>query len=981
MAFGLRTTRPRTAHALWKGGFMRSSRPTNLAKTLAIACGLLACGLDVSFGSTALAQIVIENEPAGFDPLAARTAFLTEFLEANPGAGIYVDEPERGGRVSRVYGAAFSHGANPVDSAERFLARHAGVLSSDLSQLMPVGPNGDGAHVLSLGYNPADESHRFSLVGYTQHVNGIPVFRGDVRLLVRNEPGYPLVLVSNGLRDVNAFAAGFTGKAVPPSRIDVRKISRRALNQFGPGATVGEQEQVIWAGYDDAPAAEPRLAYKFVVTGTAVFDRTAKQRMLYVVDAATNQILFQEDQILHNDITATVRGNATEGVGADTCGEETPTALPYARVTVGGTSYFANAQGVVTIPNPTGATLTLTSNLTTAGQFFNVNDAAGAESSVSVNATSGSVDLLHNAANTAQDVRAEVNAYLHSNIVRDLLLAYNPTFPTIATQTGFPINVQVSGTCNAFYDGSSINFYPSGGGCNNTAFSTIVHHEFGHHIVNRAGSGQGEYGEGFSDAMGVLVTDDSRLAVGFQDCATPLRDANNTNQYSATNCSSAGSAIHTCGTLFSGCVWSTRNYLAASNPSNYRDIITNLTVDSVLLHTGTSITPAITIDFLTLDDNDADLGNGSPHYTQINAGFSEHGMPGPTLQLLEFSFPAGRPDFSNPSGGTSFPVGVAGFASTPVAGTGTLRYRVGTSGAFTAIPMTETAANQYLAVLPAAPCGAQLQYYFTAQSAAGGLGSSPLNAPASVYEATVAAGSGSSFIDTVESDLGWSLTSAGDTAITGQWVRGDPNGTSSGGQQVQPENDATPSPGVNCFYTGFSAPGAVIGLADVDGGFVTLTSPTLNGLGGNAILRYNRWYSNRIGGVTGNDVLRVQVSNDNGATWVPLETVGPGGPECAGGWFAKEFVLASVLPLTAEMKVRFIAEDINAASIVEAAIDEVRLIKLACGGSADINGDGAVDAADLAALLNGWGSSGPTDINGDGTTNAADLAALLSAWQ
>jgi Zn-dependent metalloprotease len=846
---------------------------------------------------------------------------------------------------------------------------------------MPVGPNGDGAHVVSLGYDHDSDTFRFSLVGYTQHVNGIPVFRGDVRLLVRNEPGYPLVLVSNALRDVRDFAANFNALAVPPSKINVNRVARRALNQFGPGAVVSEQEQVIWAGYDNAPAEATRLAYKFIVSGAGVFDPTEKRRMLYVVDAETNRILFQEDQIVHADITATVRGNATQGTAADACNPEAPTALPYARVTVGANNYFANANGVVVIPNPTNANLSLTSNLAAAGQFFIVNDVAGEESTQSVSSTGGSVEFLHNSANTDQSERAEVNAYLHANIARDYLLAYNPSFPTIATQLAFPINVMVSGTCNAFYDGSSINFYPAGGGCNNTAFSVVVHHEYGHHIVNRAGSGQGAYGEGFSDVVGILITDESRLAVGFQNCSTGIRDADNTNQYSASNCSSAGSAIHTCGTVLSGCVWSTRTYLAATHPTTYRQIVSGLALDSVLLHTGTAITPAITIDFLTLDDNDADLGNGSPHYTQINAGFSEHGMPGPTLQLLEFSFPAGRPDFSNPSGGTSFPVGVAGFASTPVAGTGTLRYRVGTSGAFTAIPMTETAANQYLAVLPAAPCGAQLQYYFTAQSAAGGLGSSPLNAPASVYEATVAAGSGSSFIDTVESDLGWSLTSAGDTAITGQWVRGDPNGTSSGGQQVQPENDATPSPGVNCFYTGFSAPGAVIGLADVDGGFVTLTSPTLNGLGGNAILRYNRWYSNRIGGVTGNDVLRVQVSNDNGATWVPLETVGPGGPECAGGWFAKEFVLASVLPLTAEMKVRFIAEDINAASIVEAAIDEVRLIKLACGGSADINGDGAVDAADLAALLNGWGSSGPTDINGDGTTNAADLAALLSAWQ
>jgi hypothetical protein len=238
------------------------------------------------------------------------TALRERFLKAHRGAAIYADEPERGGRVSRVYGAAFSHGVNPVDSAERFLAEHADLFSSDFTELMPVGPNGDGAHVIGLGYDPADESYRFSLVGYTQHVNGIPVFRGDVRLLVRNEPGYPLVLVSNGLRDVRAFAAGFTGKPIPPSKIDVRRPSRRALNQFGPGAVVSEQEQVVWAGYDDAPVAEPRLAFKFIVSGTGVFDRTQRQRMLYVVDAATNQILFQEDKILHADIVATVRTEA-----------------------------------------------------------------------------------------------------------------------------------------------------------------------------------------------------------------------------------------------------------------------------------------------------------------------------------------------------------------------------------------------------------------------------------------------------------------------------------------------------------------------------------------------------------------------------------------------------------------------------------------------------------------------------------------------
>jgi hypothetical protein len=78
--------------------------------------------------------------------------------------------------------------------------------------------------------------------------------------------------------------------------------------------------------------------------------------------------------------------------------------------------------------------------------------------------------------------------------------------------------------------------------------------------------------------------------------------------------------------------------------------------------------------------------------------------------------------------------------------------------------------------------------------------------------------------------------------------------------------------------------------------------------------------------------------------------------------------------------VRFIAEDVGTASIVEAAVDEVRLVVLSCGNSSDINGDGTTNAADLALLLSGWGAAGATDLNGDGNTNAADMAILLSNW-
>jgi hypothetical protein len=84
--------------------------------------------------------------------------------------------------------------------------------------------------------------------------------------------------------------------------------------------------------------------------------------------------------------------------------------------------------------------------------------------------------------------------------------------------------------------------------------------------------------------------------------------------------------------LLSGAVWSTRTELAATHPSDYLDIISDLTVNSILMHSGTAIDEQITIDFLTLDDappaGDGNIYNGTPHAVEICAGFGAHGLGG-----------------------------------------------------------------------------------------------------------------------------------------------------------------------------------------------------------------------------------------------------------------------------------------------------------------------------------------------------------------
>ena len=111
---------------------------------------------------------------------------------------------------------------------------------------------------------------------------------------------------------------------------------------------------------------------------------------------------------------------------------------------------------------------------------------------------------IRNSGNANEYDRAEVNAYVWANKTRDWALSHFPDMPQVSTQLEWPININLGNSCNAYYDYESINFYTSGNGCPNTAFSDVVAHEFGHHMIAVCGSGQGQYGEGGSDCNGIL---------------------------------------------------------------------------------------------------------------------------------------------------------------------------------------------------------------------------------------------------------------------------------------------------------------------------------------------------------------------------------------------------------------------------------------------------------------------------------------------
>lgn len=171
--------------------------------------------------------------------------------------------------------------------------------------------------------------------------------------------------------------------------------------------------------------------------------------------------------------------------------------------------------------------------------------------------------------------------------------------------------------------------------------------------------------------------------------------------------------------------------------------------------------------------------------------------------------------------------------------------------------------------------------------------------------------------DDLETDLGWQRSAPGDDATTGLWELGNPIGTTSnGGSPVNPEDDLTPG-GTDAFVTGNG--GGSAGNDDIDDGVTTLTTPTLDLEGaGLVFVSFGRWFVNL---TALDDQLQIDVSPNGGQSWTPLTTIT--GNE--GEWIVDEFLLNDFVTPGAETQLRFVASDTGTGSLVEAAIDDLRV--------------------------------------------------------
>jgi hypothetical protein len=864
----------------------------------------------------------------------ARADLVQEF----PGVRVYQDGP----RTRILYGKPMTTAATPREAIDGWLAAHGDAF-------------GVGDLRLVESWSGDVRFGEFWVASYTQTLGGLPVELSPGRVLARNNgDGTWSVVYAAGV-----FASLPEGGFAPMTRTGLDAVNFvRSSEQFGQLPAWSGAELVAWQSETEA-GVEGVRAWKFVGENPDLLNR---EKYTFFVDASTGALLEARDEVHNIDVFGYVKGKGTTNLFPDTA-SNLPGIIPINDIRVavsGGNNDYTDTTGFFNITHGGSSNVTISATFDT-GLWCNINDQSGtAVQSASGTATPGTeANLLFN--NTpSQYLTAQVNGFIHTGLIHNFIRDRT-------SWTGMDFvcttNVNLSSSCNAFFDGSSINFYRAGGGCPNMAYTTVVAHEYGHYIVARQGLSQGSFGEGYGDSAAEMLYDTGVVAEDFFGPGNELRD--NETFHKQYPCSDE---IHECGRVLGGCWrWTRLNMGATHGSAAGLAMSQQLFVDWTIITTGGSgnngAHPGTAIEVLTLDDNDGDLDNGTPNYFDIEAAFELHGISVPDLIPLDFTYVGGVPDEVDPNGGSTIEVIVTGNAGfNPEPGTGVLHVDAG--GGFVDYPMTEVTDNHYIGEFPGGmTCGDEVAFYISADSVQGIQGRDPKDGPGGPYIAIAALSYAELAKLNFETSGGFTVSNTG--SPVGVWQRGIPavqNGSA-------PGSDFDGSG--QCYLTG-----NFIGGSDVDNGTTRLVSPAYDITGlTSPTVSFARWYYDQ----PADDKMDIEVSGDNGATWTLVSQVTHSGK----AWVEDGFVVRDYLPGADSVRVRFSVADMPNNSDCEAAIDAFSLTDLVCSDPcyADFNGDGNVNTVDVLAFLNAWGTGDiSADCTGDGSVNTQDVLCFLNLW-
>lgn len=552
-------------------------------------------------------------------------------------------------------------------------------------------------------------------VVFDRYVAGVPVLGDRYLFAISNgnlvQFGAPrwTKITSSPFPDIDAAAARDRLQAYMgiTARDDVKVLDGGVLQMLpvrvgeGSGAAPGPYNGLVGAGY------ESRLIWRITL---AIAGEPSS--WVGMVDARDGSIVAFFDANEYAQVKGGVFPESDDGIPPD--GIEQPAyPMPFADITIGANSSFASNMGFFTC-SPGGSTATTA----LAGRYVRVNDTCGpisqsvtCDSDLDLGVSAGT-DCVVPAGASPGDTHSARSSFYHINRIQEHARAWLPSNVWLTQQ--LTDNVNLNQTCNAYWNGSSVNFFKSGGGCANTGeLAGVFLHEWGHGLDANDGGGMDNPSEAYADITSLMQTHVSCIGRGFEpgvNCGgygdaclncTGIRDQDWNQHASHTPATPAGFLTTNCGGGGGPCgkevhcesyvsaetMWdlATRDLPAAGlDTASSWQLADKLWYKSRDGSGGNAYNCALpssdgcaaTSWFSKVrvqDDDDGNLANGTPHAAAIFAAFDRHkiacGAAGDASNQNSSSCPAiAAPVLTTTAGSSS-----VGLSWTPVANAATYR--------------------------------------------------------------------------------------------------------------------------------------------------------------------------------------------------------------------------------------------------------------------------------------------------------------------
>jgi subtilisin-like proprotein convertase family protein len=384
---------------------------------------------------------------------------------------------------------------------------------------------------------------------------------------------------------------------------------------------------------------------------------------LALVDAHTGAIRSFTDDNQYARVKGGVYPVSGDHLCPDGC-EQPNYPMPFADVTIGGNAATASSMGKFSCtPGGSSATTTL------AGPYVKVVDTCGpisrtvtCDTNLDLSQSAGT-DCAVPAGGSAGNTHAARTSYYHLNRIAEHARSWLPTNPWLSSQ--LTDNVNINSVCNAYWNHTSVNFFKSGAICNNTGeIAGVFLHEWGHGLDENDGGDLENPSEAYADITTFLSMHDSCMGRGFKKFGTcggygdacltctgvrdqdwdkrashtPATPAGFVTTHCASGSGPCGKEVHCESYVAAEAVWdlATRDLPATGlDLASSWQLVDKLWYKSRLGSSGTAYNCSLpasdgcNVDawfqkLRTIDDDDGNPANGTPHAGAIFAAFDRH---------------------------------------------------------------------------------------------------------------------------------------------------------------------------------------------------------------------------------------------------------------------------------------------------------------------------------------------------------------------